>query len=67
MFKSLIANFLSFIVALIILFVYQININNVTIENIINSIMSNLILLSFILLISILSQYYYDNDSSYKE
>lgn len=66
MFKSLIGNFLSFIIAFIILFVYQININDGTIENIINSIISNLILLSFILLISILSQYYYENDSSYK-
>tara|TARA_Y100000590_G_scaffold461115_1_gene621971 strand:+ start:1230 stop:1919 length:690 start_codon:yes stop_codon:yes gene_type:complete len=66
MLKSLISNFLFFIISVIVLFFYQINVNNLTTEYVINSLIGNFILLIFILLISILSQYYYENDLSYK-
>ena len=48
MLKSLISNFLFFIISVIVLFFYQINVNNLTTEYVINSLIGNFILLIFI-------------------
>ena len=67
MIKSIIANIFAFLLSIMILFIYQMYINNFEILSINKMIANNYVILMYILAIATISQYFYENDLSYKQ
>ena len=67
MIKSIIVNMIAFLLSIIILFIYQMYINNFEILSINKMIANNYVILIYILTIATISQYFYENDLSYKQ